>query len=37
MTARLSADFWVHAYLRRLSLLDIPAFVTASGDKTAGA
>lgn len=35
--ARLTADFWVHAYLARLRLQDIPAFVTAHGDDTAGA
>lgn len=34
---RLSADFWVRAYLARLRLADIPAFVTARGDATAGA
>jgi hypothetical protein len=34
---RLTADFWVHAYLTRLRILDIPAFVTAHGDDTAGA
>lgn len=34
---RLTAEFWVSAYLRRLSLADIPAFVTAKGDATAGA
>jgi hypothetical protein len=34
---RLTADFWVHAYLARLRLADIPAFVTAKGDATAGA
>ncbi|MFP7569753.1 DUF1491 family protein [Marivita sp. S2033] len=34
---RLTAEFWVHAYMRRLSLFDIPAFVTAHGDNTAGA
>lgn len=34
---RLTADFWVHAYLARLRLADIPAFVTAKGDPTAGA
>ncbi|MBT8408576.1 MAG: DUF1491 family protein [Alphaproteobacteria bacterium] len=33
---RLTTDIWVSAYLRRLALADIPAFVTASGDKTAG-
>lgn len=35
--ARLTADFWVRAYLRRCELADIPAFVTAKGDPTAGA
>lgn len=35
--ARLTTEFWVSAYLRRLSLSDIPAFVTAKGDATAGA
>ncbi len=34
---RLTAEFWVHAYLARLRALDIPAFVTAHGDDTAGA
>ena len=34
--ARLSAEFWVQAYLARLRLADIPAFVTAHGDDTAG-
>ena len=37
MTPRLTADFWVKAYLRRLSLMDIPAFVVCRGDATAGA
>jgi len=37
MTPRLTADFWVHAYLTRLRLHDIPAFVVAKGDATAGA
>ncbi|MCP5073014.1 MAG: DUF1491 family protein [Rhodobacteraceae bacterium] len=37
MTPRLTSEFWVQAYLRRLSLADIPAFVTAKGDATAGA
>lgn len=36
MTARLTADFWVRAYLARLRLADIPAYVTARGDATAG-
>lgn len=35
--ARLTADFWVRAYLRRLELANIPAYVTARGDATAGA
>ncbi|MEM9757562.1 MAG: DUF1491 family protein [Pseudomonadota bacterium] len=34
---RLTADFWVRAYLARLRLADIPAFITAKGDATAGA
>jgi len=34
---RLAADMWVSAYLTRLRLQDIPAFVTAKGDATAGA
>lgn len=34
---RLTAGFWVQAYLARLRLNDIPAFVTAHGDDTAGA
>ncbi|SFO82747.1 DUF1491 family protein [Tranquillimonas alkanivorans] len=35
--ARLTADFWVRAYLARLRLAEIPAFVTSKGDATAGA
>lgn len=34
---RLTAEFWVHAYLARLRLANIPAFVVAHGDDTAGA
>ena len=34
---RLTAEFWVQAYLARLRLAEIPAFVTARGDATAGA
>ena len=34
---RLTAEFWVRAYLRRLELAGIPAYVTAHGDDTAGA
>ncbi len=37
MTERLTADFWVRAYLWRCALADIPAYVTARGDPTAGA
>ena len=35
--ARLAAGFWVQAYLARLALADIPAFVVRRGDATAGA
>ncbi len=34
---RLTADFWVRAYLARLGLAHIPAYVTRRGDATAGA
>lgn len=34
---RLTSDIWVSAYLARLRLADIPAYVTAKGDATAGA
>ena len=34
---RLTADFWVAAYLGRLRQADIPAFIVARGDGTAGA
>jgi len=34
---RLTARFWVDAYLARLRFQEIPAFVTAHGDDTAGA
>jgi len=38
MTApQLTAEFWVQAYMARLRLNAIPAFVTARGDATAGA
>lgn len=33
---RLTAEFWVQAYLMRLRTHDIPAFVTAHGDDAAG-
>jgi hypothetical protein len=35
--ARLASGIWVSAYLRRLDLAGVPAFVTARGDQTAGA
>jgi hypothetical protein len=35
--SRLTAEFWVTAYLARLRLADIPVFVVARGDATAGA
>lgn len=34
---RLTTGFWVSAYLNRLRLAEIPAYVTAKGDVTAGA
>lgn len=34
---RLTARFWVDAYLARLAMTDIPAYVVAHGDDTAGA
>lgn len=34
---RLTADIWVSAYLTRLRLLEIPAFIVQKGDATAGA
>lgn len=34
---RLTSNFWVSAYLTRLRLYDIPAFVVRHGDDTAGA
>jgi len=33
---RLTTEFWVGAYLNRLRLSDIPAFITTKGDPTAG-
>jgi hypothetical protein len=35
--ARLTAQFWVQAYLARLRIHAIPAFVTAHGDDGSGA
>ncbi len=37
MSVRLAAGVWVSAYLTRLRLADIPAYVTAKGDTEAGA
>lgn len=37
MSARLASGVWVSAYLTRLRLADIPAYVTARGDAEAGA
>ena len=37
MTPRLAAGVWVSAYLTRLRLADIPAYITAKGDAEAGA
>ena len=37
MHPRLASDLWVSAYLARLRLADIPAYVTAKGDPTSGA
>lgn len=37
MAARLVSGFWVRAYLARLQAANIPAYVTARGDETAGA
>ncbi|HBQ35512.1 MAG TPA: DUF1491 domain-containing protein [Rhodobacteraceae bacterium] len=34
---KLTAEFWVQAYLQRLNLANIPAFITQKGDLTAGA
>lgn len=34
---RLTSSIWVSAYLTRLRLVDIPAFVVAHGDDNAGA
>lgn len=35
--ARLTAEFWVQAYIARLRFQEIPAFVVSHGDDTAGA
>ncbi len=35
--SRLTSDMWISAYLTRLRLIAIPAFITTIGDATAGA
>lgn len=37
MSPRLASGLWVAAYLNRLRLAEIPAYVTQKGDATAGA
>ncbi len=37
MPPRLSADFWVRAYLARLQAANLPAYVLRRGDPNAGA
>ena len=37
MSVRLTSGLWVAAYLTRLRLANIPVYVTAKGDATAGA
>ena len=34
---RLTTEFWISAYLKRLRLKEIPAFITKKGDKISGA
>ncbi len=34
---RLTSLFWVQAYIKKLNLLGVPAFVVSHGDDTAGA
>lgn len=36
MTARLTSDVWISAFLRRMQIECIPAYVLARGDATAG-
>ena len=35
--SRLTSSFWVQAYIKKLNLLGVPAFVVSHGDATAGA
>ena len=37
MTARITTEFWISAYRKRLQLSEVPVFVTKKGDDTAGA
>jgi hypothetical protein len=37
MTARLAADLWIAAYRARLAAANLPCYVAAKGDPTAGA
>ena len=37
MTARITTEFWISAYRKRLELSEVPVFVTKKGDDTAGA
>ena len=34
---RLTSSFWVQAYIKKLNLMGVPAFVVSHGDDTAGA
>lgn len=34
--SKLASEFWVKAYIKRLSLVNVPAFVVAHGDDTSG-
>jgi hypothetical protein len=34
---RLTSSFWVQAYIKKLNLIGVPAFVVSHGDDTAGA
>ena len=34
---RLTSSFWIQAYIKKLNLLGVPAFVVSHGDDTAGA
>ena len=36
MTARITTEFWISAYRKRLELSEVPVFVTKKGDDTAG-